>query len=63
MRLFIGIIIGFIGGSVIGIALSSVIGMAGMLLFQTVLSIKYLSVYVGVVGAVIVPISDFKRYG
>ncbi|UOQ84938.1 DUF5957 family protein [Gracilibacillus salinarum] len=63
MRLVIGIIIGFIGGFVLGVALSSVIGMAGMLLFQMALGMKYLSVYLGIIGAVTVPVIDYKHNG
>lgn len=60
MRIFLGIIVGLIGGFVLGIALSSFIGVMGMMLFNEPLGIKYLSYFTALICAVVVPIIDQK---
>lgn len=60
MRIFIAMIVGLIGGFVLGIALSSFIGIIGMLVFQEPIGIKYLSYFTAIICAVVVPIVDIK---
>lgn len=60
MRIFIAIIIGIIGGFVVGIALSSFLGIFGMLLLDKPLGIKYLPYITAFLCAIIVPIIDQK---
>ncbi|WP_062107366.1 DUF5957 family protein [Bacillus niameyensis] len=60
MRIFVAVLVGLIGGFVLGIALSSVIGIVGMLLLDQPLGIKYLSLFTAAIGAVVVPIMDQK---
>ena len=52
------IFIALAGGFVAGILLSEVIGIAGMLLFQRAVGIKYLPVYLAIACAVIALIAD-----
>ncbi|CDQ39988.1 MULTISPECIES: DUF5957 family protein [Virgibacillus] len=61
MRIFLGILVGLIGGFVLGIALSSFIGVLGMILFNEPIGIKYLSYFTTIICAVIVPIIDKKQ--
>lgn len=61
MRILFGIIVGFIGGFILGIALSSVIAVAGILILQEPIGIKFLTYYTAVICAVLVPIIDHKR--
>ncbi|WP_174615488.1 DUF5957 family protein [Virgibacillus ihumii] len=58
MRMFLGIFVGLIGGFVLGIALSSFIGVLGMILFNEPLGIKYFSYFTAIICAVVVPIID-----
>ena len=60
MRIFIAVLIGIIGGFVLGIALSSFLGVFGMLLFDKPLGIKYLPYFTSVICAIAVPIIDQK---
>lgn len=60
MRIFLSILVGIIGGFVLGIALSSFIGVLGMILFNEPMGIKYLSYYTAFICAVVVPIIDQK---
>lgn len=60
MRIFLAVIIGLIGGFVIGIALSSMIGIIGMTIFNEPIGIKYLSYYTAILCAIILPIVDHK---
>ncbi|WP_430786612.1 DUF5957 family protein [Virgibacillus flavescens] len=60
MRIFIATIVGLVGGFVLGIALSSFIGIIGMLVFQEPMGIKYLSYFTAIICAVVVPIMDRK---
>ncbi|MBY7145103.1 hypothetical protein KFZ56_18965 [Virgibacillus sp. NKC19-3] len=61
MRVFIAIIVGLIGGFILGIALSSFIGVLGMLLFNEPIGIKFLSYFTAIICAVVVPIIDQKN--
>ncbi|WP_449538564.1 DUF5957 family protein [Ferdinandcohnia sp. Marseille-Q9671] len=60
MRMFIAVIVGIIGGFVLGIALSSFIGIVGITLFDKPIGIKYLSYYCSLICAILVPILDNK---
>lgn len=60
MRTFIAILVGLIGGFVLGIALSSFIGITSMLVYDEPFGIKYLSYYTAVFCAVVVPLADLK---
>jgi EamA domain-containing membrane protein RarD len=60
MRLFASIILGLIGGFILGIALSSVIGIISVTVFDEPFGIKYLSYFTAVICAVAVPIIDQK---
>lgn len=60
MRIFLAVLVGFIGGFILGIALSSFIGVFGMILFDTPIGIKYLSYFTAMLCAVVVPIIDQK---
>lgn len=61
MRTFIAIIVGLIGGFILGIALSSIIGVTGIMFLDKPIGIKYLSYYTAVICAIVVPIIDSKR--
>lgn len=60
MRAFISVLVGLIGGFVLGIALSSVIGIISVTVFQSPFGIKFLPYYMAVLCAIIVPIVDAK---
>lgn len=60
MRTFIAIIVGLIGGFVLGIALSSFIGIVGMMVYDEPVGIKYLSYYTAILCAILVPVIDLK---
>ncbi len=61
MRVFIAILVGLIGGFILGIALSSIIGIIGMTIFHQPIGIKFLPYYTALICAVIVPIIDQKK--
>ncbi|WP_066186970.1 DUF5957 family protein [Gracilibacillus timonensis] len=61
MRTMLAIIIGIVGGFIVGIALSSLIGIIGMTVFGVPLGIKFLPYYMAVICAVLVPIVDSRR--
>ncbi|QGH33730.1 hypothetical protein GI584_06730 [Gracilibacillus salitolerans] len=61
MRTFIAIIVGLLGGFVLGIALSSFIGILGMTLFNTPIGIKFLPYYTAIICAILVPFLDHKQ--
>jgi hypothetical protein len=61
MRTFLAIIVGLIGGFILGIALSSFIGIIGMTIFGEPMGIKFLSYYTAIICAIVVPIMDRKR--
>ncbi|WRP05567.1 DUF5957 family protein [Rossellomorea aquimaris] len=58
MRTFAAIILGLIGGFILGIALSSVIGIISMGLFNQPFGIKYLPYFTAVICAFLVPVMD-----
>ncbi|SET00732.1 hypothetical protein SAMN05216389_104144 [Oceanobacillus limi] len=63
MRAFIGMIVGIIGGFVLGIALSSFIGILGMMVFNQPMGIKFLPYFTAILCAVLVPYLDHKNAG
>lgn len=60
MRTFIAIIVGLIGGFILGIALSSMIGIISMTFFHEPMGIKFLSYYSAIICAIIVPVLDYQ---
>ncbi|WP_188455968.1 DUF5957 family protein [Virgibacillus oceani] len=60
MRLFLAVIIGLFGGFILGIALSSFIGIIGLTLFDLPMGIKFLPYYTAIICAVLVPVIDQK---
>jgi len=60
MRAFIAIIVGVIGGFVLGVALSSIIGIISVTVFGSPFGIKFLPYYMAVLCAVLVPIVDAR---
>lgn len=58
MRTMFGVIVGIFGGFILGIALSSFIGMFGMIVFDQPMGIKYLPYFTSMICAVLVPIID-----
>jgi len=60
MRTFIAIIVGLVGGFLLGIALSSMIGIISVTVFQNPFGIKFLPYYTAALCAVLVPIIDAK---
>ncbi|QOR65082.1 hypothetical protein IM538_14705 [Cytobacillus suaedae] len=60
MRAFLAIIIGVFGGFILGIALSSFIGVLGLTLFDEPFGVKYLPYYTSLICAILVPIMDRK---
>lgn len=61
MRSFIAMIVGLLGGFVLGIALSSIIGIAGMAIFDSPMGIKFFPYYTAIICAILVPIIDHKK--
>ncbi|GIN58533.1 DUF5957 family protein [Lederbergia ruris] len=60
MRLFLAVIVGIIGGFIVGIALSSFIGILGMVLWNEPMGIKFLPYFTSFVCAILVPLIDHK---
>ncbi|WP_175991507.1 DUF5957 family protein [Bacillus sp. Marseille-Q1617] len=60
MRTFTAILLGVFGGFILGIALSSVIGIVSMTVFDQPFGIKYLPYVTAVICAVAVPLMDQK---
>ncbi|MCR2822295.1 DUF5957 family protein [Lederbergia panacisoli] len=60
MKLIISIFVGIIGGLVLGIALSSMIGIFGIVFLNQPIGIKYLPFYTAILCAVVVPIWNNK---
>lgn len=56
MRIAVAAGLGLIGGFFVGLLLSQVIGMAGLLLFDQAVGIKFLPIYTAVAGTLIVPV-------
>lgn len=61
MRILLAILVGSIGGFLLGIALSSMIGVIGMGLFKQPIGIKFLPYYTAALCAVIVPVWECRR--
>jgi hypothetical protein len=60
MRVFAAVLLGVLGGFVLGIALSSVIGIVSMGVFNQPFGIKFLPYFTAVICAVLVPVIDQK---
>lgn len=60
MRTFLTILVGLLGGFVIGIALSSMIGIFGMLFLNEPIGIKFLPYFTALLCAIIVPMIEQK---
>ncbi|HLT56649.1 MAG TPA: DUF5957 family protein [Bacillota bacterium] len=61
MRLFLFVFIGLVGGFLLGIALSSMIGIIGMWFIGQPIGIKYLPYFTAILCAIVVPALDQKR--
>ncbi|SFB06746.1 hypothetical protein SAMN04488072_106169 [Lentibacillus halodurans] len=61
MRSFLAVIVGLIGGFFLGIALSSLIGILGMILFNEPIGFRYLSYFTAIFCAILVPVIDQKN--
>lgn len=61
MRLFLFVFIGLVGGFLLGIALSSMIGIIGMWFIGQPIGIKYLPYFTAILCAIVVPAIDQKR--
>ena len=48
-------------GFIVGIALSSIIGIIGMWIFDKPIGIKYFTLYTAAVGAIALPIVMYKK--
>jgi hypothetical protein len=62
MRTVVMIVIGLIGGFLGGLILSELIGIVGVLLFDRAIGIRFLPLYLAVVGAVAAPIVDAQSH-
>ncbi|KRG16757.1 DUF5957 family protein [Lederbergia galactosidilytica] len=60
MRLFLAVIVGIIGGFILGIALSSFIGIWGVVLWNEPMGIKFLPYFTSFICAIIVPMIELK---
>lgn len=60
MRTFLAILIGLVGGFILGIALSSFIGIVGMTFFDKPMGVKFLPYYTAIICAIIVPLWSKK---
>ncbi|WP_078596272.1 DUF5957 family protein [Evansella clarkii] len=61
MKMFLAMIVGLIGGFILGIALSSFIGVIGITVFGQAVGIKFLPYYTSLVCAVALPVIEYKR--
>ncbi|MBO0588008.1 DUF5957 family protein [Sporosarcina sp. E16_8] len=61
MRLLLAILMGCIGGFMLGIVLSELIGVFGMVLFNKPIGIKYLPFYTAILCAVMASIISQKN--
>ncbi|CAA9583827.1 MAG: hypothetical protein AVDCRST_MAG88-3674 [uncultured Thermomicrobiales bacterium] len=55
MRTITMVLFGLLGGFAAGVVLSAIIGLAGVLLFDRAVGIRFLPLYLAGLGAVIVP--------
>lgn len=62
MRLMIASVVGLIGGFIIGVALSSFIGIISFKLFLKPFGIQYLPYICALAGAVVVPVVDWRQW-
>lgn len=60
MKFLLSVLLGCIGGFMIGIALSELIGVIGVVLFNKAIGIKYLPIYTAVLCGVLVPLISQK---
>ena len=60
MRVMLGIIVGIVGGFILGIALSSFIGVFGIVFFDQAVGIKFLPYFSSFICALAVPYIDSK---
>ena len=60
MRTMVATIVGVIGGFILGIALSSFIGIFGMMVFGHPMGIKFLPFFTSIICAFLVPIMDSR---
>lgn len=56
MRIVIALVVGLAGGFLLGLVLSQLIAIGGLLLVHQPLGIKFLPIYLAITGAVIAPI-------
>lgn len=61
MKIFVAIIIGLIGGFILGVALSSFIGILGMTVLSQPLGIKYLPYITAFICAIVLPVLEYKK--
>lgn len=61
MRTVIALVVGLAGGFILGLVLSQVIAIAGLLLVNQAIGIKYLPIYLAIAGAVIAPIVEAQN--
>jgi hypothetical protein len=61
MRLFLSVFVGLVGGFLLGIALSSMIGIIGIWFVGQPIGIKYLPYFTAILCAIVVPAIDQKR--
>ncbi len=63
MNKWVAVILGLVGGFVIGLVVSEMIGIVGKLAFDRTAGIKFLPIYTAVACAVIAPVVLRRRSG
>jgi hypothetical protein len=58
MRVLIALVVGVIGGFALGLVIAQVIAVVGLLLFDQLVGIKFLPIYLAIAGAVIAPLVE-----
>ncbi|MCU9595739.1 DUF5957 family protein [Caldibacillus thermolactis] len=61
MRIFIAIIVGLLGGFILGVALSSFLGIFGMTMLNQPIGIKFLPYYTALLCAIVLPILEYRK--
>ncbi|CAG9620436.1 DUF5957 family protein [Sutcliffiella rhizosphaerae] len=61
MREFIAIIVGLVGGFILGIVLSSIIGIFGVYVLGQPMGIKFLPFYMAILCGIVLPVIEYKR--
>lgn len=61
MRVVIALVVGVAGGFALGLVLSQVIAVVGLLLFDQLVGIKFLPIYLAIAGAVIAPLVEARN--